>query len=98
MEEEEGQDEVELSDSMVGSYISKFNTWAQTDDSKIQSSTELKTEEFVEKQKPLIIQETQGQTLGLYERSVSKMKSLGSGVINSYKEPLDNALVSGTGL
>ena len=47
MEEEEGQDEVELSDSMVGSYISKFNTWAQTDDSKIQSSTELKTEEFV---------------------------------------------------
>ena len=96
MEEEEGQDEVELSDSMVGSYISKFNTWAQTDDSKIQSSTELKTEEYVEK--PLIIQETQGQTLGLYERSVSKMKSLGSGVINSYKEPLDNALVSGTGL
>ena len=37
---------MELSDSMVGSYISKFNTWgAQTDDCKLESNIKLDTED-----------------------------------------------------
>ena len=38
------------------------------------------------------------QSLGLYQRSVSKVKTFGSGMVSSYKEPLDKALVTGTEL
>ena len=88
---------------MVGSYISKFNTWgAQTDDCKLESNINLDNKDIgmdggIEekcKQNHLMPKES----LGLYQRSVVKMKSLGSEMMSSYKEPLDQAVISGTEL
>ena len=99
----------ELSDSMVGSYISKFNTWgAQTDDCKLESNIKLDTEDTEDTEddgmEDAIEEKCQqnggmsGESLGLYQRSVVKMKTLGSEMMSSYKEPLDNAVISGTEL
>ena len=92
-----------MSDSMVGSYISKFNTWgAQTDDSKLESNIKVDTED--DGMDDGIEEKCQqnggmpGESLGLYQRSVVKMKTLGSEMMSSYKEPLDNAVISGTEL
>ena len=89
-----------MSGSMVGSYISKFNTWgAQTDDCKLESNIALDnnkdtgSEEKCQ-QNDLMPEES----LGLYQRSVVKMKTLSSEMMGSYKEPLDNAVISGTEL
>ena len=90
---------------MVGSYISKFNTWgAQTDDCKLESNTKpedtsghdgiVEGNEGECQEKGLM----SGESLGLYQRSVVKMKTLGSEMMSSYKEPLDNAVISGTEL
>ena len=81
---------------MVGSYISKFNTLAETDDNKMKSVSGWHQSDVVmardeDKAKQTAVE----QSLGLYQRSVSKVKSFGSGVVNSYREPLDKAIVTG---
>ena len=94
--EEEERGGVELSDSMVGSYISKFNTLAQTDDSKIKSVSGCQQSDIdVASNEDKTRLTSVEQSLGLYQRSVSKVKSFGSGMVSSYKEPLDKALVTG---
>ena len=91
---------LEGSSSMVGSYISKFNTWgAQTDDCKLESNIGLDNNkdtgiEEKSQQNDLM----PGESLGLYQRSVVKMKTLSSEMMGSYKEPLDKAVISGTEL
>ena len=109
-EEATGKEEVggtELSSSMVGSYISQFNTWrAQTDDCKLESNTKPDSEDTsghdgIDDGNEGECQENglmSGESLGLYQRSVVKMKTLGSEMMSSYKEPLDNAVISGTEL
>ena len=92
---------MEISDSMVGSYISKFNTWGQTDDSKIKSvSSHQESDWSVADNDDVAVQsiEKEGESPGMYQRSVAKMKTFGSEMMNSYKDPLDKALVSGTEL
>ena len=94
---------MELSDSMVGSYISKFNTWgAQTDDCKLESNIKLDTEDTEDPETEGKCQPNgglmPGESLGLYQRSVVKMKTLGSEMMSSYKEPLDKAVISGAEL
>ena len=93
-----GQD---VSDSMVGSYICKFNSWgAQTDDCKLDNK-EATMDEVIDTDIEGKCQPNgmmSGESLGLYQRSVVKMKTFGSEMMSSYKEPLDNAVISGTEL
>ena len=90
-----GQD---VSDSMVGSYICKFNTWgAQTDDCKLDNK-EATMDDVIDTEKCQQNGMMPEESLGLYQRSVVKMKTFGSEMMSSYKEPLDNAVISGTEL
>ena len=94
-EEELGGQEV--SDSMVGSYISKFNSWgAQTDDCKLESNICLDNARIEENCQENDLRPPESP--GLYQRSVGKMKSLGEEMMSSYKEPLDKAVISGAEL
>ena len=91
----EGQ---EMADSMVGSYICKFNTWgAQTDDCKLDNK-EATMDDVIDTEKCQQNGMMPEESLGLYQRSVVKMKTFGSEMMSSYKEPLDNAVISGTEL
>ena len=81
---------------MVGSYISKFNTWgAQTDDCKLESNISL--DNHIEEQCHETVLRPP-ESPGLYQRSVGKMRSLGEEMMSSYKEPLDKAVISGAEL
>lgn len=89
---------LEMADSMVGSYICKFNTWgAQTDDCKLDNK-EATMDDVSDTEKCQQNGMMPEESLGLYQRSVVKMKTFGSEMMSSYKEPLDNAVISGTEL